>query len=187
MFENYKLNMLNKKAASLQSRPAEVLKSLNIHKRNIIGDIGAGGGYFTFEFSRKVGKNGRVYAIDTNQKSLAFIDNKSKKEMINNIKPVLVNETGLSLPETVDMFFLRNVFHHLSEPAEYFKNIRRFLKDGGKIAIIDYKKEGSNFVGMFGHYTPEKAILNIMEKAGFSISKKFDFLPNQSFIIFKVK
>lgn len=79
MFDNYKLNMLNKKAASLESRPAEVLKSLDIHNGDIIGDIGTGGGYFTFEFSRKVGKNGRVYTIDTSQKSLAFIEDKSKK------------------------------------------------------------------------------------------------------------
>ena len=70
MFDSYKLNMLNKKAASLEIRPVEVLKSLNIHNGDIIGDIGTGGGYFTFEFSRKVGKNGRVYAIDTSQKSL---------------------------------------------------------------------------------------------------------------------
>ncbi|MGB9979323.1 methyltransferase domain-containing protein [Methanobacterium sp.] len=126
MFDNYKLNMLNKKAASLESRPEKVLKSLNIHKGDIIGDIGTGGGYFTFEFSRKVGKNGRVYAIDTNQKSLAFIDDKSKKEMINNIKPVLADQNGLYLLETVDMFFLRNAFHHLPESIKYFKNIKQF-------------------------------------------------------------
>lgn len=187
MFDNYKLNMLNKKAASLESRPVEVLKSLNIAKGNIIGDVGTGGGYFTFEFSRKVGKNGRVYAIDTSQKSLDFIANKSKKEMLNNIKPVLADQNELFLPETVNMFFLRNVFHHLPEPTEYFKNIKQFLKNDGKIAVIDYKKEGNNFVSMFHHYTPEKTIVNSMEEAGFCIWKKFDFLPDQSFIIFKTK
>lgn len=187
MFTNLRLNMLNKRAASLESRPAEVLKSLNIHKGDIIGDIGTGGGYFTFEFSKKVGEKGRVYAIDTDQKSLAFIDDKSKKEMRNNIKPVLASEKGFLLPETADMFFLRNVFHHLTEPAEYFKNIKQFLKDNGKIAIIDYKKEGSPFVGASSHYTPEEIIIDSMEKAGFYKSKKFDFLDNQSFMTFKMK
>ena len=187
MFDNYKLNMLNKKAASLESRPAEVLKSLNITKGNIIGDVGAGGGYFTFEFSRKVGKNGRVYAIDTNQKSLDFIANKSKKEIVNNIKPVLADQNELFLPETVNMFFLRNVFHHLPEPTEYFKNITQFLKNDGKIVIMDYKKEISGFVGMFKHYTPEETVINTMKRAGFDVSEKYDFLPNQSFIVFKTK
>ena len=186
MFTNLRLNMLNKKAASLESRPEEVLKNLNIHKGDIIGDVGTGGGHFTFEFSKKVGKKGRVYAIDINQKSLDFIDDKSKKETINNIKPVLANEKGFLLPETVDMFFLRNVFHHLPEPVEYFKNIKQFLKKDGKIVIMDYKKEQSSFVGMFGHYTPEKSVIDTMKKAGFDASEKFDFLPKQSFIIFKI-
>ena len=186
MFDSYKLNMLNKKAASLESKPAEVLKSLNIHNGDIIGDIGTGGGHFTFEFSRKVGKNGRVYAIDTNQKSLAFIDDKSKKEMINNIKPILADQKGFLLPETADMFFLRNVFHHLPEPVEYFKNIKQFLKKDGKVVIMDYNK-GYGFIGMFGHYTAEETVIDTMKRAGFDVSEKFDFLSKQSFIIFKMK
>lgn len=185
MFTNLKLNMLNKKAASSENKPHEIIKNLEISGGDIIGDIGAGGGYFTFEFSKKVGKNGRVYAIDTNQKFLTFIEGESKKGMINNIKPVLADETGLYLPETVNIFFLRNVFHHLTEPAEYFKNIKQFLKDNGKIAVIDYKKEGSPFVGTSSHYTPEKTIIDSMEKAGLYMWKKFDFLPDQSFIVFK--
>ena len=72
------------------------------------------------------------------------------------------------------------------EPTEYFKNLRQFLKDDGKIAIMDYKKKGFSFVGFFGHYTPEETIIDIMEKAGFYVSEKFDFLDNQSFIIFKM-
>ncbi|MEL7670264.1 class I SAM-dependent methyltransferase [Methanobacterium sp.] len=171
----------------MKAVPAEVLKNLDIHNGDIIGDVGTGGGYFTFEFSKKVGKKGRVYAIDINQKSLAFIDDKSKKEMINNIKAVLTSEKGFLLPETVDMLFLRNVFHHLPEPVEYFKNIKQFLKKDGKVVIMDYKQGQSSFVGIFGHYTPEKTVIDTMKKAGFDVSKKFDFLPKQSFIIFKNK
>jgi len=187
MFENYRMNMLNKRAASPESMPAEVLKSLDIHNGYIIGDIGTGGGYFTFKFSRKIGKKGKVYSIDTNQKSLDFIDNNSKKNRVNNVKTVLANENGFSLPEKVDIFFLRNVFHHLPDHVEYFKNIKQFLKKDGKIVIMDYKKKGFSFVGMFGHYTPEEVIIGTMKKAGFDVFQKFDFLSNQSFIIFKMK
>lgn len=187
MFDNFRLNMLNREASSPKNNSDEIIKSLDIQKRNIIADIGTGGGYFTFEFSRKVGENGRVYAIDTNHKSLAFIENKSKKERINNIKPVLGNENGFSLPETADIFFLRNVFHHLHEKVDYFKNIKQFLKNEGKIVIIDYKKKGYSFTGIFGHYTPEEVIIGIMDKSGFYVSEQFDFLNNQSFIVFKMK
>ncbi|HML05997.1 MAG TPA: methyltransferase domain-containing protein, partial [Methanobacterium sp.] len=179
------MNMLNKRASSHESRPAEVLKSLDIHDGDIIGDIGTGGGYFTFEFSKKVGKKGRVYSIDTNQKSLDFVNNNSNE--VNNIKTILANENGFLLPEKVDIFFLRNVFHHLPEPVQYFRSLRQYLKEDGKIALIEYKKKGFSFVGLFGHYTPEETIIGIMEKAGFCISEKFDFLDTQSFMIFKIK
>lgn len=187
MFDEFRLKMLNKKASSDDSMPYEVIKNLDIDISDVVGDIGTGGGFFTFEFSRAVRKNGKVYAVDTNQKSLDFIDNKSKKEGIDNIKTVLGTENGLFLPEKVDIFFLRNVFHHLSEPVEYFKNIGSFLNDDGKIALIEYKKKGFGFVGMFGHYTSPEVMIDIMDKAGFYSWKKFDFLPAQSFIIFKKK
>jgi precorrin-6B methylase 2 len=65
MFDEFKLKMLNKRASSTESMPDKVIINLDIHKGDIIGDIGTGGGYFTFEFSKVVGKNGKVYAVDT--------------------------------------------------------------------------------------------------------------------------
>jgi len=186
MFENFRLNMLNREAASSKNKHSEIVKNLNIQKGDKIGDIGSGGGYFTFLFSKEVEENGKVYAIDTNKKALAFIEDSSKNNEMINIKTVLANENGFSLPDKVDLFFLRNVFHHLPDHVEYFKNIKQFLKKDGKIAIMDYKKSGFSFVGLFGHYTPEETIIDIMEKAGFSVSEKFDFLDNQSFLIFKL-
>ncbi len=55
MFDNFRFNMLNRRAASAESKPAEIIKSLNIKKGDIVADIGSGGGYFTFEFSSEVG------------------------------------------------------------------------------------------------------------------------------------
>lgn len=187
MFDNFRMNMLNREAASPKNKSNKIIKSLVIQNGDIIADIGAGGGYFTLEFARKVGENGGVYAIDTSQKSLAFIENKSKKEMINNIKPVFANEYGFSLPEKADIFFLRNVFHHLSEPKEYLKNIKQFLKKDGKLVIIDHQMNGFSFVGLFDHFVSEETIIKTVEKAGFSMLEKFDFLDGQSFIIFKMK
>ncbi len=188
MFTSFRLNMLNREASSPKNRPEKIIKSLNIQNGDIIGDIGSGGGYFTLKFAREVGKEGKVYAVDTNQKSLTFIEDQSKKEGLTNIKTVLVDENGLSLPEKgFDLFFLRNVFHHLPEQVEYFKNIKQFLKKDGGIAIIDYKKKGFSFTGLFGHYTSPEGLVDKLEKAGFYPSETFEFLPDQSFIIFKMK
>ncbi len=187
MFSNFRLKILNRKAASPKNKPDEIINSLNINSEDIIGDIGAGGGYFTLEFSRKVGENGKVYAIDTNQKSLDFIEDNLRKNGITNVKTILGNDYNISLPEHVDMFFLRNVFHHLSVPEVYLKNIKQFLKKNGKLVVIDHQKEGFSFINLFDHFIPEETIIKTVEKVGFFISEKFDFLAKQSFIIFKVK
>ncbi len=188
MFENFRFNMLNKRASSAKSKPAEIIKSLDIKKGNIIADIGSGGGYFTFEFSSEVGMEGKVYAIDTNQKSLDYIKRELEKRSIKNIKVILADENGFILPDkSLDIIFLRNVFHHLPEPTQYFENIKQFLKSNGKIALIDYNKKGFSFIGISGHYVPEEVLINKLEKAGFYVSEKFNFLPEQSFIIFKIK
>ena len=187
MFNNYRVNMLNKEAGSPKNKSIEIIKNMEMSEEDVIADIGSGGGYFTFKFSNEVGKTGKIYSIDTNQKSQEYIDDNSKKHNLNNIQTVLVDENGLLIPEKVDTIFLRNVFHHLPQQVEYFKNIKQFLKKKGKIAIIEHKKNGFSFVSIFGHNTPVEIIVETMEKAGFTLNKKLDFLPNQSFTIYKMK
>jgi arsenite methyltransferase len=184
MFTEFRLQMLNREASSPKNKPSNIIECLNIQNGMVLGDIGSGGGYFTHEFSRQVGKDGQVYAIDVNQKSLDYIGKNLEKEGIKNVKTVPAQPNGIDLPEKVDLFFLRNVFHHLPDKVDYFKAIKELLKDDGKIAIIDYEKKGFSFSGLFGHYTPENVLIDIMDKAGFSPFEKFDFLPDQLFVIF---
>jgi len=187
MFTNLRVNMLNIEASSPKNKPLEIINNMNIKNGDVIADIGSGGGYFTFKFSKAAGKEGKIYSVDTNQKTLNYITQKARKEKLNNIKTIHTNENGLILPEMVDILFLRNVFHLLPQLDEYFKNIKQFIKNDGKIVLIEHKIKGFNFVGIFGHYTSEEVIKDKMEKAGYRTYKKFDFLPNQSFTIFKMK
>ncbi len=186
---NILLKLLNWEAALPKNKPEEVIQSLNIQDGDTIADIGSGGGYFTLEFSKRVGKNGRVYAVDTKQTYLDYIKNQSKQEKIENITTVLITESEISLPEeSIDIIFLRNVFHHLSDPSSYFIKLKKILKPNGRIAIIDHKKKkGFSFVYIFRHYVPEEEILREMENSGYSLAETFDFLPEQSFNIFRKK
>jgi len=80
---------------------------------------------------------------------------------------------------------MRNVTHHIPNRVEYFKSLKRFLKSGGKIAIIEYKKgKFFTFRGVFGHYLPKKTIIQEMREAGYLLEKDFDFLPEQHFTIY---
>jgi ubiquinone/menaquinone biosynthesis C-methylase UbiE len=80
---------------------------------------------------------------------------------------------------------MRKVYHHLSDRVEYFRKVRRLLKQEGRVAIIEYERaKPFTFRGVFGHYLPKEIIAQEMKEAEYRVLKKLDFLPNQSFILF---
>jgi arsenite methyltransferase len=187
MFTSLFLKMLNREASSAGSRPDEILEHLHVREGQVIADIGSGGGYFTLAFAKRAGKTGRVYAVDVKKKYLDFIEHQAEQAGLGNIAFVLAAEGKMDLPEAgLDLVFARNVFHHLPEPGNYFARLKRHLKPGGKVAIIEHKKKGFGFVSLFGHHTSPETIVREMEKAGYSKTGSFDFLPDQTFTLFEV-
>ncbi|MFX1563737.1 MAG: class I SAM-dependent methyltransferase, partial [Promethearchaeota archaeon] len=149
-------------------------------------DIGAGGGYFSLRFAEVVGKEGIVYAIDTNPGFLEFIRDSAKEKGLDNIRTILTKESVPVLTEKVDLIFTRNVYHHLSNRVEYFKTLKGVLKPSGRISIIEYRR-GGLFRRTFGHYVPQETIVEEMGEAGYQVTEKYDFLPEQSFTIFSLE
>ncbi len=123
------------------------------------------------------------------QKYLDFVRHKAAREGLDTVIPVLGTADGMKLPEAgLDLVFARNVFHHLPEPMDYFRSLKKYLKPGGKVAIIDHKpKRGFSFVSLFKHHTPGETVVQDMEKAGYRFVKSFDFLQDQTFNIFDIK
>lgn len=172
-------HMLNYRA---KKNSGEVIKSIEIKKGDIVADIGSGGGYFTFQFSKIVGAEGKVFAIDTNQKLLEHINKILKHNQIQNVKTVFSNGNHCPLSDaSCNFIFMRNVFHDITDQVNYFMNIKRCLNTGGKIVIIEWLPG----VNLIGHCTEEMKIKKIMQKAGFTYLKSFDFLQKQSFNIFE--
>ena len=188
MFTSLFLKMLNREASFARSKHEEILERLDIREGQSIADIGSGGGYFTLAFARKAGETGRVYAVDIKKKYLEFIRRRSEQAGLQNIIFVLAGKGEMNLPEAdLDLVFARNVFHHLPEPVNYFVNLKKYLKRGGKAAIIEHKKKGFGFVSLFGHHTSRDTIVREMEKAGYVQAGSFDMLPDQTFTLFAVK
>jgi arsenite methyltransferase len=188
MFASFFLKMLNKEAASARSRPDDILDRLHIREGQSIADIGSGGGYFTLVFARMTGESGRVYAVDVKKKYLDFIRRRAERKGLGNISFVLAGEGGMDLPEAgLDLIFARNVFHHLPEQSNYFSRLKKYLKPGGTVAIVEHKKKGFGFVSFFGHHTSQESIVQEMGKAGYIPTASFDFLPDQTFNLFAIK
>jgi len=186
IMRNLKAKLLNKKASDPRNKPDQILEALKLRQGQNVADIGAGGGYFCMRFAETVGRKGKVYAVDTNPGFLKFIETSAKEQGLDNVETIPATEEDLALPErSLDLIFMRNVCHHLTNRVKYFKKLKRFLKPKGRIAIIEYRRP-KHFThrGMFKHYVSRETIIEEMNEAGYQVKREFDFLPEQSFTVF---
>jgi arsenite methyltransferase len=168
-------------------QPQRVIAALNIRPGDRVADLGSGSGYFTFRLAEAVGPGGKVFAVDIDQDMIDLIAKRVRQEPRSNIEPVLATPNDPLLPKTgVDLIFTSNTYHHIDKRIAYFANLRKYLRPGGRVAIIDFDRR-SWFIGLFRHYTPKEFIKPEMEQAGYSLQEELGFLDRQSFLIFAVK
>ncbi|MDY1591343.1 MAG: methyltransferase domain-containing protein [Methanofastidiosum sp.] len=186
---NLKAEMFNRKASNPKSKPYEVIEILSIKKGESILDVGSGGGFFTFLFAEKVGDNGIVYASDTNKEFLDYIEETKSSKGISNIKTIYISEGIPEISEeSIDLIFMRNVYHHLKNRVEYFSELKKVLKPKGRVTIIDYvRNKGFSFHRMMGHSTGKGTTIEDLESSGFKLIKDANILPEQNFLIFQLK
>ena len=180
--------MFNRRASRAESMPDEVVGHLGLGPGDRVADIGSGGGYYSFRFSEIVGKAGRVFAVDTDPDLLYYVAEQAMEKGYTNVDTVLTNGFPTKLPRGgLDLVFMRNLYHHLEDPVGYMGNMRERLHPEGRVAILDYTDaaRGFSFHRMFGHHVPPDRIRREMAAAGFEMERKFDFLPEQSFMIFR--
>ncbi len=164
--------------------PEQVIQVLEIQPGQHIADLGSGSGYFTFRFADAVGPAGKVYAVDVDQEMNKYLEKQAGKRGCQNIEVVLAQHHDPLIPKDgVDLIFTCNTYHHIKDRVAYFSNIRKYLRPGGRVAIIDFSGKGW-FQKIFPHFTASAVIKKEMESAGYHLQHEFDFLPRQHFLVF---
>ena len=160
----------------------------------IVADVGAGDGTYSFLAVQKVGPSGRVYATEIDQEKLKTLRAEVAKRKLQNVTIVegTVDEPKLP-PNCCDTIFLRHVYHHLTQPQAFNKNLVRSLKPGAYLAIIDFpplhnldpvegvpKNRG-------GHGIPKKVMVDELTSAGLQVNKVIDHWSAQDYCVILVK
>ena len=161
-----------------------VVTSLELQPGDVVADLGAGGGYFTFLLAEAVGPSGRVYAIDVDQAMNERLAALARERGVTNVETILASSDDPKIPAGgIDLVFTSNTYHHLDDRPAYFRRLAAHLREGGRVAIIDYKDEG--FVpGVLGHSTDASIIQQELESAGYRLVEQHDFIEKQHFLIF---
>jgi ubiquinone/menaquinone biosynthesis C-methylase UbiE len=122
-----------------------VMDMLGIEPGKNVADIGAGSGWFTVRAARRVTVSGTVYAVDINPEAIHYIDQRAKKEQLQNIKTILSKPDDPQVPaDSIDAVLLLKTYHEVAHPVVLLRNLRSSLKPGAKIGIIDRNGNGEN-------------------------------------------
>lgn len=178
----------NKDRASWQ-KPETVVAMLGELESKTIADIGAGTGYFTFRFAMNAEK---VIAIDIVPSYLAILDNlklKLPQEIYNKIETRLAKtDDPLLDTEEVDIVVMINTFNEISNKPEYLQTVKKAIRQGGKLFIVDFKIKNLPIDAPdINKRIPIFELENLLSRAGFKQITTDDTTLDYQFVVTAVK
>jgi 2-polyprenyl-3-methyl-5-hydroxy-6-metoxy-1,4-benzoquinol methylase len=139
------IERLNRPERLKELRIDEIVKGLGLKPGDVVADLGAGGGAFEGALAEAVGPTGKVYAVEIDQGFIDFIDKAAKDAGLANVQTVLGEFTDPNLGDVkVDVAMFHDVLHHIEKRAEYIKNLDKYIKPTGRVAVIELNKEDPN-------------------------------------------
>jgi ubiquinone/menaquinone biosynthesis C-methylase UbiE len=164
--------------------PDDVVKAMRLKATDVVADIGAGTGYFTFRVSRRV-PQGKVYAVDIQPEMLALLEARKKALKADNVLTIQGTETDPKLPEqAVDLAFMVDAYHEFSYPREIMQSLVKSLKPAGRVVLIEYRGEDPTIPIKRLHKMTVAQARKELEAVGLVWKETKDFLPQQHFLVF---
>lgn len=168
-----------------EEQPHRVIEAMQLKGDEVVADIGAGSGYFSFRIAPLLPK-GKVLAEDIQPEMLAIIRDRSKEKGVTNVEPVLGTVTDTNLPAAgVDIVLFVDSYHEFDHPREMMEAILSSLKPGGRVIDVEYKAEDPNVPILPHHKMTEEQAIKEMSAVGLKHLKTIDDLPQQHVMIFE--
>ena len=175
---------LERPARERQERTDLLIAGLPLEDDDVVADIGAGTGYFTFPVAERVPR-GRVYAVDIQPEMLAVIAERAEAGGHDNVIPVQGRVADPGLPGgEVDVAFIVDAYHEFSHPREMGEALVAALKPGGRLVLIEYRAEDPAVPIKALHKMSEDQVRREMAALGLQWQETQDYLPQQHVMMF---
>jgi precorrin-6B methylase 2 len=180
------LEWLDRPEREEEEQPAKALDSLEIHPGDVVADLGAGSGYFTFRIAPIVGKTGKVLAVEVQEAMLNTLQARAAAMKATNVEVVRGSETDPHLPTRgVDLVLFVDVYHELTYPFEVMTKVREALKPGGRVVFVEYRKEDPTVRIKEVHKMSVKQLEKEMNAVGLVRVRTVETLPLQHIVTFE--
>jgi predicted methyltransferase len=177
---------LERAEREIEERPSLAVRLLRLQPGQTVADIGAGSGYYTELLSKAVGPNGKVYATDIQPEMIRLLEERKRRRRLANVETVLSTETDPRLPpESLDLALLVDVYHELAWPQQTLRRIREALKPGGRLVLIEFRKEDPSVPIREEHKMSVAEARAEVEPEGFAFDRVLNDLPWQHILIFR--
>ena len=179
------IHWLERPTRELEEQPRKAIELMELKETDVVADIGAGSGYFSFRMAAKVPK-GKVLAVDIQQEMLDVTNETAKAKGITNVETILGTIEDPKLPAgQVDVALMVDAYHEFDHPREMMEGIARGLKPGGRVVLVEYRAEDPRvFIKPHHKMTQEQAKLE-MAAVGLVFVKTSEELPQQHLMIFE--
>jgi ubiquinone/menaquinone biosynthesis C-methylase UbiE len=167
-------------ALGRSSERARLVEALDLREGMHVADVGAGDGEWSERLAQEVGVAGHVYATEIEADDVAEIEERARRAGLDNITVILGTETDARLPDgCCEAILLRMVYHHFTNPAPMRASLRRALRPGARLAVIDLRprpgwRDLPGVPDRGGHGIRMKDLVREMTSDGFEVVARYD-------------
>lgn len=171
--------------------PDIVFNAIGLKAGMAIGEIGAGRGRYTVLLASKVGQTGKVFANDIDESSLAYLRGRCRRLSLSNVETIVGEmDNPLFTSNSLDMAIMVLVYHMIENPDKLLLNLKKSLKPGSKLVILDPRDEEIDREFGIDRSKPNSKIPTITERiqksanvAGYKLIKVDTTLPRDYIFI----
>lgn len=129
-------------------KPDVVVESLHLKPGMNVADIGAATGYFTRRLAKQVMPGGYALGVDIEDGFFPYMLKRGYEDGVYNLFPVKALPDDPRLPEnSLDLILIVDTLHHIEGRAAYYEKLKKGLRSGGRVVVVDFKKDEDIPVG----------------------------------------
>jgi len=175
---------LERPSREREEQPQALIKALDLKPSDVVADIGAGTGYFSFRVSVQV-PQGKVLAVDVQPEMLALVEAIKQEKKVSNVETVLGSITNPNLKDgSIDLALMVDAYHEFDHPREMMQAIAQALKPNGRVVLVEYRGENPLIPIKPLHKMTQRQVRSEMAAVGLTWLETKETLPQQHILFF---